>query len=326
VHRSAGVPPSVGGNTSQSIGRCQRCSQGDATVASLRDAGVPPCQRNGSLPEPQTARCHDRFARPRRITIAATETPTFSDQDLAELIALTKGADSVELKLTVSVSDRSRQAAALGVDPLDAQIRQVYFFDTPDLTLNKSGVVVRARRVQGKGDDTVVKLRPVVPKELPAELRRSPNFGVEVDAMPGGFVCSGSMKRALKTADVRDAVLGKRPVRKLYSKEQRALYAAHAPEGLELDDLSILGPISVLKLKFAPKGYARKLVAELWLYPDNSMILELSTKCAPPEAFQVAAETRAFLTQEGVDLTGEQQTKTKKALEYFSERLRAAGD
>jgi hypothetical protein len=254
------------------------------------------------------------------------ETPTFSDQDLAELIALTKGADSVELKLTVPVSDRSRGAAALGVDPLDAQIRQVYFFDTPELTLNKRGLVVRARRVQRKGDDTVVKLRPIVPKELSPELRRSPNFGVEVDAMPGGFVCSGSMKRALKTAGVRAAVLGERPVGKLYSKEQRALYAAHAPEGLELDDLSILGPISVLKLKFAPEGYDRKLVAELWLYPDNSMILELSTKCAPSEAFQVAAETRAFLTQRGVDLTGEQETKTKKALEYFSKGLRTDGD
>ncbi len=246
-----------------------------------------------------------------------------SEQELAELISLAKGADSVELKLTVPVSDRSRGAAALGVDPLDAQIRQVYFFDTPELTLNKAGVVVRARRVQQKGDDTVVKLRPVVPDQLPEELRRSPNFGVEVDAMPGGFVCSGSMKRALKTPDVRDAVFGNRPIRKLYSKEQRALYTAHAPDGLALNDLSILGPITVLKLKFAPEGYARKLVAELWFYPDNSMILELSTKCAPSEAFQVAAETRAFLTQRGVDLTGEQETKTKKALTYFSKQLRA---
>ncbi len=253
----------------------------------------------------------------------AKKARALSDQDLAELIALTKSADSVELKLTVPVSERSRGAAALGVDPLDAQIRQVYFFDTPELALNKAGVVVRARRVQQKGDDTVVKLRPVVPDQLPGELRGSPNFGVEVDWMPGGFVCSGSMKRALKTPVVRDAVFGNTPVRKLYSKEQRALYAAHAPDGLGLDDLSILGPITVLKLKFAPEGYARRLVAELWFYPDNSMILELSTKCAPSETFDVAVETRAFLSQRGVDLTGEQQTKTKKALQYFSKRLQA---
>jgi len=254
---------------------------------------------------------------------AKTKTPNLSDQQVAELIALTKGADSVELKLTVPVSDRASGAAALGVDPLDAQIRQVYFFDTPDLALNANGLVVRARRVQGKGDDTVVKLRPVVPDELSADLRDSPSFNVEVDAMPGGFVCSASMKRALKTPTVRETVFGDRPIRKLYSKEQRALYATHAPEGLELDDLSILGPIFVLKLKFAPEGFARKLVAELWLYPDNSMILELSTKCPPSETFQVAAEARAFLTERGVDLSGEQETKTKKALEYFSERLRA---
>jgi hypothetical protein len=202
----------------------------------------------------------------------------------------------------------------------------VYFFDTPELTLNKSGLVVRARRVQRKGDDSVVKLRPVVPHELPAEFRDSPSFGVEVDAMPGGFVCSGSMKRSLGTTDVRDVVGGRRAARKLFSKEQRSLYAANAPEGLALEDLSILGPIFVLKLKFAPEGYDRKLVAELWLYPDNSMILELSTKCAPAEAFQVAAETRAFLAERGVDLAGEQETKTKKALEFYSKRLQTESD
>src|SRR5512133_157748 len=239
-------------------------------------------------------------------------------EKLPELLTLLEGADSVELKATVPVTDRQQGAASLGVDPRDAQIRQVYFFDAPDLALNKNGLVLRARRVQRKGDDSVVKLRPVVPSELPGDLRASPSFGVEVDALPGGFVCSGTLKRALGTKDVRRAVLGERPVRKLFSKEQRALYAEHAPEGVAIDDLSILGPVFVLKLRFSPANYARKLVAELWLYPDNSMILELSTKCLPSEAFQVAAETKAFLAEHGIDLSGEQETKTKKALEYFA--------
>jgi hypothetical protein len=220
------------------------------------------------------------------------------------------------------MSDRSRGAAQLGVDPLEAQIRQVYFFDTPDLALDRQGIVVRARRVQRKGDDSVVKLRPIVPAELPSEVRKSPSFGIEVDAMPGGHVCSGSMKATLKAPAVRETVTGAKPLRKLFTKEQRALFSAYAPEGLELDDLSILGPIFVLKLKFSPEGYDRKLVAELWLYPDNSMLLELSTKCAPGEAFQVAAETKGFLHENGIDVGGEQETKTRKALEFFSARLR----
>lgn len=256
-------------------------------------------------------------------SLASTRSSALPDEKHAELISLIKEADSVELKLTVPVSDRGRSAAALGVDPLDAEIRQVYFFDTPDLALNKKGLVVRARRVRQKGDDTVVKLRPVVPSELPKQFRKSPSFGVEVDAMPGGFVCSGSMKRALATPDVRDAVHGNRPVRKLFSKDQRALYEAYAPAGIEIDDLAILGPIFVLKLKWMPEGFGRKLVAEAWLYPDNTMLLELSTKCSPTNAFQVAAETRAFLTERGVDLTSEQETKTKRALEFFAKKLQA---
>ena len=236
---------------------------------------------------------------------------------------LIKDSDTVELKLTVPESEHRSTIDALDMDALDAQIRQVFFFDTPDLTLNANGVVVRARRVQKKGDDSVVKLRPVVPSMLPGRVRKVPGFGVEVDAMPGGFVCSGSMKGTPEKS-VRDAVAGKLPIRKLFSKEQRAFYAEHAPEGLALDDLTVLGPIFVLKLKFAPKDYNRKLVAEVWLYPDNSRILELSTKCAPAEAFEVAAETRAFLNARGVDLGGEQETKTKKALEFFSAQLKKA--
>jgi hypothetical protein len=252
---------------------------------------------------------------------SATAPTRLTDEQLQELLALAKDADSVELKLTVPAEDQRSAVVALSMDPLDGQIRQVFFFDTPGLALDKQGVVVRARRVQGKGDDSVVKLRPVVPAELPKGVRRSPSFGVEVDAMPGGFVCSGSMKNALGPSAVKSVVSGKKPIRKLFSKEQREFFAAHAPEGLGLDDLSVLGPIFVLKLKFAPEGYARKLVAEMWLYPDDTRILELSTKCAPSEAFQVAAESRAFLAARGVDLEGEQQTKTRTALEFFSGRL-----
>jgi hypothetical protein len=243
---------------------------------------------------------------------------TLPDEELGRLLDLIKDSDAVELKLTVPEEQQRSTVAALGMDPLEAQIRQVFFFDTPDLALDKAGVVVRARRIQGKGDDSVVKLRPVVPAELPAELRQSENFKVEVDAMPGGFVCSGSLKYAFGPKEVRRAVAGKQPLRKLFSKEQRRFYSAHAPEGLALDDLTILGPLFVLKLRFTPPGLDRRLVAELWLYPDGSRVAELSTRCAPGEAFQVAAETRAHLAQAGVDLSGEQQTKTRKALKFFA--------
>jgi len=176
--------------------------------------------------------------------------------------------------------------------------------------------------MQVKGGDSVVKLRPVVPSELPKALRKSSSFRVEVDAMPSGFVCSGTLKGTPAVDDVRSAVAGKRPLRTLFSKEQQALFEAHAPEGIVLDELTVLGPIFVLKLRFTPAELRRRIVAEMWLYPDGSRLLELSTRCAPAEAFQVSVELRAFLAGHGVDLSGEQETKTHKALEYFASEHR----
>ena len=256
--------------------------------------------------------------------MSTTTSPTLTDEQRAEFLELAKESDSVELKLTVPELHHRSTAQALGLDPLQGQIRQVVFFDTPKLALDKQGLVVRARRIQGKGDDSVVKLRPVVPHELPGPLRSSPGFRVEVDAMPGGFVCSGALKRTLDAEAVKRVLAGKRPLRKLFSKEQRALFAEHAPEGLELEDLAVLGPIHVLKLRFTPQELGRRFAAEMWFYPDGSRVLELSTRCDTSEAFQVAAESRAFLATNGVDLSGEQETKTRKALGYFARNRAAA--
>jgi hypothetical protein len=250
-------------------------------------------------------------------------TPRLVGDELRQLLHLVQDADSIELKLTVPELAYRSTAAALGIDPLDAQIRQVFFFDTPDLKLNDAGLVARARRIQAKPSDSVVKLRPVVPSELPASVRKSSNFSVEVDAMPGGYVCSGSMKGTLSPTAVLASVSGKKPLRQLFSKEQRAFFDAHAPEGISIDDLSVLGPIFVLKLKVQPATFSRRMVVEMWLYPDGSRVVELSTKCLPGEGLRVADEARTFLEGKGLELTGEQQTKTKTALTFYSAELQA---
>jgi hypothetical protein len=68
----------------------------------------------------------------------------------------------------------------------------------------------------------------------------------------------------------------------------------------------------------APQLSHAELVELLGLL-NGSRTLELSTKCAPAQAFDVAAQGRALLTKHGVALDGEQQTKTRRALEFFSQ-------
>ena len=114
----------------------------------------------------------------------ADERPRLSDADLVRMMALIKEADSVELKVTVPADFHSATIRNLGLEPVEAQPRQVFFFDTPDLALDRAGVVVRARRIQGGRADTVVKLRPVEPSNMPDEIRHSASFNIEVDALP----------------------------------------------------------------------------------------------------------------------------------------------
>ena len=137
-------------------------------------------------------------------------------------------------------------------------------------------------------------------------------------------MCSGSYKGAVAAGGVVEVLAGRRPIRRLFSKAQRAFFAAHAPAGIDLDDLSVLGPINTLKLRFQPAGFSRRMVGEMWFYPDGSQIIELSTKCTPAEAIDLALEAKEFLTERGVNLAGEQATKTSTALEFFVNELRHA--
>lgn len=226
------------------------------------------------------------------------------------------------MKVTVPDDDHSTTSLALGLDPIEAEIRQVYFFDTPDLALDAAGIAVRARRIQGGEADTVIKLRPVVPDELPRNIRQSESMKVEVDILPGRFVASASMKGKTDPDDVKKAVAGGLDFKEIFSKKQKDFSKLYKPGDVKISDLVALGPILTLKLKLPEQELGRDLVAEAWFYPDNSRILELSTKCKPDETFQVMVETKSFLLRKGVDLEGEQKTKTKTALQYFARPLK----
>jgi len=257
-----------------------------------------------------------------RVTKTATKSTELSRDQITEVMTILKDVGSVEIKLVAPVHTHRATIAKLGVDPIETEIRQVYFFDTPNLDLNKAGVVVRARRIQGGAGDTVVKLRPVDPAEIDRELRRSASFKTEIDVVPGGFVCSGSFKGNCTAQEAKDAVGGKMPLDSLFSKEQRAFYKAHAPKGIALRSLETYGPTFVLKARKWIKQLDRRLVVEMWLFPDGSRNLEISMKCEPLEAFKVAQEAKEFFKAIGIGLSADQQTKTRAAMQFFQPEVR----
>jgi len=254
------------------------------------------------------------------MSVSRHPVPQLSDVQLVQLLSGFEGVELVQLRFTVPALDHRSTVSALGMDPLDARIQQAYHFDTADLALERHGVTVRARRLQDNDDEVAVDLRPAGPNDVPADLLRSPGFGLVVDVTPGGYSCGASLRAVPKT-DVKGAVAGVHPPLKLCSKGQRALIASRMPQAVEVDELSALGPVFGLRLRFAPPAPIRRMVADLWLYPGASAILELSVTCAPAEVVRTAGEGRALLARHGVDLSGESHLKTRRALQFFAKRL-----
>jgi hypothetical protein len=257
---------------------------------------------------------------PDPVLAAARDFWQLPDDELDQLLMLSREADRVELKLTVPESAHDATCAALGVDFAGVPADQVYYLDTEDRTLYQHGVVVRVRDVSHGSGDSVIKLRPVSPRGIPAGLRQSKEFVVEVDGMPGSYVCSGALKAHLGAHEVEQTMAHQRPLHALFSKPQLRLLASHLPRQVGIDDLAILGPVDARRCKLVLGGFDRPLLVEQWTFPDSSRILELSTRCPPEATLRVAGQMAAVLHAYGVDLTGPQQTKTRATLDFFSTR------
>lgn len=231
--------------------------------------------------------------------------------------------DSYELKFTVPDGQERAVVEAMDLDPLDAQIRQIYFFDTPKLELSAAGIVLRARRIQGRDHDAVVKLRPVEPGAIPATWRDDDALTVEVDMVGDEAVCSASLKAARKPELIKAVVSGDKPIEELFAKRQLRFLEELAPARIDWSTIRVLGPVNVHKLKTVREPLGMKVAVELWRYPDDTYLLELSTRVAPEGLFEAHRRVRGRLEEVGFGIEGNQETKTKRALAYFAEQLLA---
>ena len=74
------------------------------------------------------------------MTTPTDEAPRLTDNQIADVMKLLKGADTVEMKVSIPTDAHRATIQGLPLDPVEAQPRQIWFFDTPDLTLNKAGI------------------------------------------------------------------------------------------------------------------------------------------------------------------------------------------
>lgn len=235
----------------------------------------------------------------------------------------TEGAERVEIKVTVLDAQEAQAAKALALDWAKAEARSIFFFDTPGLDLYKAGVVLRARQIEGGSDDSTVKIRPIDPAAVDPAWFEAEGFKLEADAVGEKVVRSASLTAAQGKDEVQQVAWRKRPISKLFSSEQERFLAAFHREPVDLDGLAVLGPILVLREDVQPAGMTYKVTAEGWRLPDGTDLVELSIKCPRGEAAVARKIFEGYIVGLGLDPRGAQETKTRRALTSFAERLKA---
>lgn len=237
--------------------------------------------------------------------------------DLDRMFTLVRAVGQVELKFTVADAsfDAVRGLLGVGVE----RVRNVYYLDTPDLTLRRHGVLARVRGGR-RPNDSVVKLRPIDPDRVPTAMLRCEDFAVEVDVTPDSFICSGALKQRLPGNAVERAVAARTPLRTLFSEDQTALLDSRLSGRLTIDDLDPLGPVEVHRTRPRDGEPGRGLELQEWLYPDGSLLLEVSTRCTATDLLQTAIQAKALLDEHGIKQAGPCPTKADTTLDYFTRR------
>jgi hypothetical protein len=241
-----------------------------------------------------------------------------TEKPLQSEVKIDPAIGAVEVKITARVEDEDLVLGILKEQGEEPQERTVYFFDTPKLELFDVGLVLRARKVRGDVEDTTVKIRPVDPARIPIDWMATEGFEVEMDRVGDTQVISAKLTAEQDAGEIDEAVAGERPLQKLFSADQERLIAEFGPETVGWEALTPLGPIAVQKWKLDPKKLGHEVVVERWKLPDKSDLVELSIRVEPGDASAAADAFRAFLEALGLEVSGDQQTKTRGALTYFT--------
>lgn len=236
-----------------------------------------------------------------------------ADESTRAQLEIDPAVGTVEMKITARARDEDEVLEALEQAHIEPEAREVYFFDTEDLTLFEAGIVLRARRVHDGADDSTVKLRPVDSKSIGERWKADPKLEFEVDAVGDDYVASAKLSADQDCGEI-DEVARASAACGACSRMTRSNFSATThPVELRSNGISFahLGPVNVHKWEFEPKDLGYEVTVEEWVLPDRSDLVEISIKVDPNEAVEANERFVDFLRSRGFDTEGEQQTKTR---------------
>jgi hypothetical protein len=239
-----------------------------------------------------------------------------------KVAALVSGANSIEIKATIPEHQVDSTLARFGLTVDHDEERYIYFYDTPGLDLQRSGIITRARRVVGDQHDSTIKFRPVIPEQVAAKWRTFPLFKIEADASEKGVTKSASFSMPVAKGVIKRIASGDKPVAELFTKDQQAFLLDMANRKIDFSKVTVFGPLRAHRWKFEDPGCPWPITAEVWVRDDGARLMEASIKAPVVQAAAAMAGFMAFLAELGAERDAEEQAKTRWALEYYAAKLR----
>ena len=185
--------------------------------------------------------------------------------------------------------------------------------------------MLRARLVRDDPDDSTVKLRPFEPGKLVGAREEHPDLELEIDWVGERLLCSAKLSSEQDRGEIREVARGLLPSRRLFTSGQERFLERHASAAVPWGGLAVLGPVDVRRWQLAVDRFPYELTVEEWVLPDRSDLVELSIKVAPREAAHARERFLAFLRESEIATEGDQETKTRAALDYFARVARGGG-
>ncbi|MGH8578800.1 MAG: hypothetical protein ACREVK_01300 [Gammaproteobacteria bacterium] len=230
------------------------------------------------------------------------------------------GTEAIEIKATIPGHQVEAALARYALTVDNDQERYIYFFDTPALDLLRAGIIARARRIVDEEHDSTVKLRPVVPAEVPEKWRKYSGFKIEADASEKGVVKSTSFTMPVAKGFIKQVAAGKISIAKLFTNAQETFLSEMADRTIDYASLETLGPLQAHRWKFEDPACPWEIIAELWRREDGARLMEASIKAPVVQAAAALGGFMAFLAEVGAEQDRDQQAKTRWALNYYTKR------
>lgn len=241
--------------------------------------------------------------------------------------------DAVEIKVTVDGAQVGRGLEVFGLGPNGRQ-RSVYFCEDVTSSVSTStplldlGVVLRARETHGNGADSTIKLRPCRRSQLTDHWLDAAEGAValklEADWAGTRRVLAASCTANRPPRSIAQVRAGSKALRSLFSAEQERFLTDCAGIRVNLDVLTLLGPIAAMRwglVHTAAPDPELEVVAERWVVDDALDFLELSVRVDPGSADVTKTAFEELVRRRGLQADPNQDTKTRRVLEYLGGSL-----